>query len=304
MSKEKAKSALHDAFRKVYPDVHLDDKGYTATIEDNLIDGVRRDDFEEDLRQGNGGELNADKNGRAKFCAVHSSSALAVNCFAPFKRNIADLSLLDEDGFHAMQFEMQCSTGLRGTPPNLDLVVENKNIVVGIESKFTEHLEAHEPKFADSYEDRRQKSWDEKWVAEMRRVKEDRPYQYLDAAQLIKHAFGIKNTFPENNLSHKYFDVAQLIKNIFGIKNTSPENKLPVNSVLLYIFWEPTNYGEHQNFIDHREEIDCLKRMVAGATPAFEAMSYSELWRTWGTAAAPWLRNHLARLRARYEVAV
>ena len=275
MKKQDAKLLLHRAFGKARPEVCLDGKGYTATVEENLIDGVRLTDFEDDLRQGNGNELCEDAQGRIKFCAAHSSSALAVNCFAPFKRHLADLSLLGENGFHAMQFETRCPSGLRGTPPNLDLVIENKNIVIGIESKFTEHLDArsqnkHGQEFADSYMTNQQASWDAKWVAEMRRIKNDRPYKYLDAAQLVKHAFGLKNTFGDD-------------------------------CVLLYVFWQPAD-AAHQNFINHREEIACLSRRVDGATPSFTAMSYSELWRAWQDNAAPWLSEHLAHLRARYEV--
>ena len=55
------------------------DAGYVDWPQANLVPGVRLEQFESDLRRGDGGEL------RMKFCAVHSSAALAVNCFAPFK---------------------------------------------------------------------------------------------------------------------------------------------------------------------------------------------------------------------------
>lgn len=56
-----------------------DTKGYVRSPVDNLVPGVRLEQFEDDLRKGAGDEL------RMKFCALHSSAALAVNTFAPFK---------------------------------------------------------------------------------------------------------------------------------------------------------------------------------------------------------------------------
>ena len=53
----------------------------------------------------------------------------------------------------------------------------------------------------------------------------------------------------------------------------------------------------------HREEIDEFRARVAGSSPAFEAMSYPELWRFWqDTEPADWLVRHLSDLHARYGV--
>jgi hypothetical protein len=76
LAKGKAKLALCKRFGGV-----ADRQGYVDWPQGNLIPGVRLDQFEADLRRGDGNEL------RMKFCALHSSAALAVNCFAPFKRS-------------------------------------------------------------------------------------------------------------------------------------------------------------------------------------------------------------------------
>lgn len=65
----------------------LDEKGYVSEVGQNLIEGVHLVDFEADLRQGDGNEL------EEKFRAAHSSSALAVNTFAPFKSDPVALRL-------------------------------------------------------------------------------------------------------------------------------------------------------------------------------------------------------------------
>jgi hypothetical protein len=72
------RSALIDAFKRSASGVLPDKNGYVQTVEQNLVGGVRLLDFESDLRQGDGNEL------ETKFRAVHSSAALAVNTFAPF----------------------------------------------------------------------------------------------------------------------------------------------------------------------------------------------------------------------------
>jgi len=65
----------------------------------NLIEGVRLQDFERDLRQGDGNEL------AGKFRAAHSSCALAVNTFAPFKAHAAGLRLPGGADFAPPSFE-------------------------------------------------------------------------------------------------------------------------------------------------------------------------------------------------------
>ena len=62
---EKAKEALRKRFGK-----QSNSQGYVSWLQDNLIPGVRLDQFEEDLLRGDGNEL------RVKFCAVHSSSTV------------------------------------------------------------------------------------------------------------------------------------------------------------------------------------------------------------------------------------
>jgi len=114
--------ALIDAQRRIRPDLTLSEKGYVSAPEENTLPGVELRQFAADLEQGDGNEL------QSKFLAAHSSSALAVNCFAPFRDAIVDLSLQGAIGFVSLQFERKCPTGLKGRrapnlpggPPNAD----------------------------------------------------------------------------------------------------------------------------------------------------------------------------------------
>ena len=58
-----------------------------------------------------------------KFCAVHSSCALAVNSFAPFKETPADLQLF-KTGATKVRFEKRLPIFGKGRGPNLDVWIE------------------------------------------------------------------------------------------------------------------------------------------------------------------------------------
>jgi len=271
--KFRAIRALSEAFSRQHPDIALDLNGYAADFHGTLLPGVSPEDFEGDLSSGDGNEL------ETKFRAAHSSSGLAVNCFAPFRQRIADLTMPGHSGFDTLQFERKCPTGLRGgRAPNLDVVLSGPNSVLAIESKLTEYLSAHRANFSPAYEAQiRDARRDQGYFREMLRL-QDRPdhYTWLDAAQLIKHAFGLARSFPDR----------------------------PVT--LLYLFWEPANPNESPEFAAHRNEIDEFRARVAGSSPAFEAMSYPELWQSWRDSAPTpgWLDEHLENLQGRYLVSI
>jgi len=272
-TKFRAIRALSEAFSRQHPDIALDLNGYAADFHGTLLPGVSPEDFEGDLSSGDGNEL------ETKFRAAHSSSGLAVNCFAPFRQRIADLTMPGHSGFDTLQFERKCPTGLRGgRAPNLDVVLSGPNSVLAIESKLTEYLSAHRANFSPAYEAQiRDARRDQGYFREMLRL-QDRPDHYtsLDAAQLIKHAFGLARSFPDR----------------------------PVT--LLYLFWEPANPNESPEFAAHRNEIDEFRARVAGSSPAFEAMSYPELWQSWRDSAPTpgWLDEHLENLQGRYLVSI
>ena len=78
----RAVCALSHALERSHPGIALDERGYTRSFTGNLVSSVEVSDFEANLAQGSGDEL------AGKIRAPYSSSALAVNCFAPFKRNL------------------------------------------------------------------------------------------------------------------------------------------------------------------------------------------------------------------------
>lgn len=269
---DRAARSLRDAFIRLNLHLDVDEKGYVGSFEDNLLPLVESADFEADLVAGDGNEL------KFKARAVHSSTILAVNCFAPFRRRISDLVLPNGFVTDRLEFERKCPIGLsRGTPPNLDVLLSGSGGVMGIECKFTEYLRRSKNEFAPAYvEQICDERCEQGYFREMLRIMaEPRCYAHLHAAQLIKHAFWLHNTFKGQP------------------------------ATLLYLYWEPRNPEACPLFQEHRDEIATFSERVAGDSgPNFLTMTYAELWSIWRENAPGWLAHHLDELSARYEIEV
>ena len=253
--------------------VPVDAKGYVATPQDNLVPGVRLDQFDSDLQQGGGHEL------AGKFRALHSSSVLAVNTFAPFKNQPHDLILLGQRGFGPPTFEHQLPTGLKGTPPTLDVFFRCGDEVVAIESKFFEYFSRKNAKFSPSYSKANLPFAEDSWWKVMEDAKKA-GRQYLDVAQLVKHYFGL----------------------IHLLEHGDPTGWKPEKATLLYLFWEPDNWQEVEICQTHRGEITDFQSGVSQSKIHFRSISYPELWRTW--ASEPSLETHIRHLRKKYVIHV
>jgi len=269
-NKSAATAALRRRFAELRPDLKVSPAGYVSRIADNLLPGVEARHFVEHFENGDGRELDW------KFCAVHSSAALAVNAFARFKDNLAHLSLADRSDFEKVAFEVKCPIGLRGgRPPHLDLLAHGPAGVVAVESKCTEHLGRTLPSFSPAYS---------KQIRDERR------------AGVWFHAMGFVGERPD---SFALLDVAQLVKHAFGLARCFRGRP----TTLLYLYWEPLDADRHPIFRQHRCEIERFGDLVAGGFPAFRTQSYSELWAVWQETAQPkWLRDHAAQLQARYAI--
>jgi hypothetical protein len=244
-----------------------DDKGYTHWPQENLLPGIDLGSVEGDLRSGDGDEL------RMKFCAVHSSCALAVNCFAPFKVQPSRLALLGKHGATKVDFEHKLPIFHGGRSPNLDVWIEHDDGVVAVESKCLEYLTPKKPEFSDAYDRLAPPKSDSCWWGSYEEAKRG-PEQHLDRAQLIKHYFGL-NKFQKDH----------------------PERPEPT---LLYIFWEPLNWQDVDECRQHRDEVKQFAEAVSDSEIKFRWMTYNDLWTEWSV--IPDLAAHADRLRARYEV--
>ena len=262
----KAKKAIWAAYRRNHS-CPVSKDGYVCCPEDNLISSVHMADFKDDMDSGSGNEL------KGKFRALHSSSALAVNVFAKWKNNPSDLFLCGKKGFQSLTFEKKCPTGLGGTPPNLDVFLDNDHLLIAVESKFLEYLTPKKGFFSASYtRDNLPQSEEACWYL-IDRIKEQ-PKQHLDAAQLIKHYIGLRN--------------------------------LPLardkEIVLLYLFWEPENWKDFEVFHRHRGEISDFASYFDELSVKFIYQSYPELWDEWEQHYKN--TSHVSELRERYYLTI
>jgi hypothetical protein len=258
----------------------VNDRGYVSKWRENLLPGLTPANvatIKNEFGKGSGGEISGL---RPKFCALHSSAALAANTFARWRNDPFDLALLEVGGmarFGTLELERPCRSGLRGTPPHLDALAIGRNGVVAIESKCTEMLSEHRASFRSVYAERFRQLAHPTWQRRFAQLNEtpDR-YRFLDGAQLLKHYLGLKNTFPQTS-----------------------------RVVLMYIWWEPRNADSLPIFAEHRREVASFADSLADPQIAFRWQSYPELWAKWSEQKNPgWLTGHVESLRRRYLVPV
>jgi len=269
---KRACHALGKSLEQCVPSVERDPAGYVLDLERNLLPGITRNEIETEFGSGAGMELDG------KMRAPWSSSALAVNSFAPWRRSLDRFHLAGMTGFTKLSFEAKCPNGVSAIPPHLDVLLEGGGEIVGVESKCLEYLKPKDHvKVSPSYlqlAERGDSRSRTKWFEALRRAAD---FKYLDAYQLVKHYLGLALTHRGRRLS------------------------------LVYIFWEPCNAVADPVFRDHLDELNAFTDIVKGdSTCRFLQLSYLEHWLEIGELRdlPPWLRGHVAELRKRYAVAI
>jgi hypothetical protein len=218
------------------------ERRYTTSWKDNLMPGLPLLEIEQDLRSGAGHELDG------KLCAAHSSAALVVNTFGPWRTAPGSFTMEGIGGFRSIRFEATFPIWPSRTPPHLDLIAEG-DVIVAVESKCTEWMTPKPALFSDSYEKLRpldqRSSWGP-WFEQMQRVRGCS--QFFDAAQVIKHAFGLLSCYGTRDVR------------------------------LVYVYWEPRNAGDWPQCEQHRRQAEDLAASVSQSTVQLIPMSYRELW--------------------------
>lgn len=247
---------------------------FVRTLEANLGPCVVRDDFASDFAGEESGRI-ASSGGVHELCAVHSSAALAVNTFGPFRRSPQCLRLAGRSMFTAACFGKRLRTGLGGAPPFIDFYAYGAQGIVAVEGRFTETVSRKRAGFSSSYARLVSELADTRWTEVYDLLcREPARYAHLDAARLVRHYLGIRHSLRDE----------------------------PQPKALLYVFWEPENWPEVREFALHRREVLRFSMSVTGGDVEFSAMSYSELWNAWESEGV-WdgREKQLAYLRERYD---
>jgi hypothetical protein len=256
--------ALAEALRRAQAADLLVANGRIRRISDLLIDGVRHDQLPDSID-------------RTRLRSPHSATALAVNSFLRWQDATDQLPLAGWTGFDAVQFEVRCPTGLRGTPPHLDLLALRGEAAIAVTARCFEYLSRRKTAVAASYDQLLATIPElEPWRRQLDRMRtEPQHYRHIDSGALIKFALALGRTFPERP------------------------------TTLLYLYWEPLDADQFEEFGSHRREASELTDAVRDSRVTFAAQSFAAMWREWAAREVPsWLAAHVERLRARYCVRV
>lgn len=228
------------------------------------------------LEQAGGNEI-----ARGKFIHPESSAALAANAFGWFVARPAMLPRLPgtEASGQAERIEIEYCAPFPwggGRHPWLDAAVISASHLIGIESKrFEPFRDTKTANFSAAY-DR------PVWGDQMARYGAVRdalrsgtlPYRHLDAAQLVKHAYGL----------------------------VTEGRRTGRKPILFYLFAEPATRGDRliapSAHLLHRDEIADFTERVGGDEVSFASASYRE----WLSGAAGLAEDHANALRVRFNL--
>jgi hypothetical protein len=224
-----------------------------------------------------------DEIGRGKFANPDSSAALACNTFGWFIERQGELpplpGMLPRASVSRVDVEYSPRFPWRGgRHPWLDAVVETDAQLIGVESKrFEPFRDRKLPSFSSAYD---RPVWGPRmkpFEAMRDALKAGRQtFAFLDAAQLVKHAFGL-------------------------VTDARRKRKAPV---LVYLFAEPASLGgrpiPRESIARHRAEIARFEAAVRGAEVAFHATSYREWLGFWPASPSP-VGAHAQAVIARFQ---
>ena len=242
-AKQRAWAVMHN--------ISVDEDGYCQNVNANLYQPLKcasRRDFE----SGDGSELGREGK-RGKMQALHSSSALACSFFDYWR--CGDLEPLAKafgtlTGLSSLEFEKKIKTGLRGNPPNLDVVLYGtKGTVFAIESKFTEWITGSRKKglLSSSYFPEGGCLW---------------RHCGLDGCQQLAE------DLHDGRVQFELLGAAQLLKHMLGLAKCKHQWKL-------FCLW----YGPPDPLADqHARELDLFSQRLGPDSARFEALTYQELF--------------------------
>jgi hypothetical protein len=247
-----------------------------TTTEPKFLPGVPADLILAALAKAGGNEIES-----GKLNSPESSAALAVNAFGWFLTRPADLPpfpQLSDIDWPAVRVDVERQMRFPwsgGRHPWLDAAIETGKHLIGVESKrFEPFRDTKTVNLSEAYD---RDVWGEQMspFASMRDVlRQSCSFVHLDAAQLVKHAFGL-------------------------VTEGRRVGKAPT---LLYLYAEPEVRGTSvipaENIGRHRSEIAAFADAVSSAEVRFAACSYRDWLASWPES----IRSHADELSGRFKV--
>jgi hypothetical protein len=170
-----------------------------------------------------------------------------------------------------------------GRHPCLDVLVETATAVIGIESKRFEPFRLKPVAIlSDAY-------WRPVW------------------GERMGGYAGVRDALRDGTSGFRHLDAAQLIKHAFGLR-TAASRCLPrlVQPVLLYLHAEPDQWPDGRAvplaaIEAHRREVATFADLVAGDEVEFHATTYRDMLRSWDASPLIAVRNHVDAVRRSYR---
>lgn len=228
-----------------------------------------------------------------KFGSPESSSALVANAFGFFLERPCDLPPLpcgQVQNWSARSVDLEVALAFPwrgGRRPWIDVLIETTSEIIGVESKRYEPYRAPKaPQLSNAY-------WRPVWGEHMagyesvrdqlKVARSDGPplYRHLGAAQLVKHALGLRTSVH---------------------RNAKWRGQRPV---LCYVYAEPWKWSDGRpldarSFENHRREIATFAAAVAGNEVEFRACSYTEVLSVWSADTRGDIRAHALNISGRF----
>ncbi|HOE69477.1 MAG TPA: hypothetical protein PLE10_02955 [Brevefilum sp.] len=231
---------------------------YTLDLDQNLFEPLLEENKIQFLN-GNGKEILGTQESPAKMQALHSSSALGVNVFQYWQKRGLINEIAAACGFCKRTSNYSKSIVFEETfdiktefiiPPHIDVVFHNND-----SSPYK--LFAVECKFSEAYGGRAHGGLKSKYLADKNL------WTGLSALEELAHEIN-----PDDK-RYNYLHAAQLIKHILGLTAGVGKNKFR----LLYLWYDVL--GKDGAF--HREEVEDFTRIATSDGVRFHAMTYHEL---------------------------
>jgi hypothetical protein len=205
-----------------------------------------------------------------------SCMALAVNSFLPWVPHPRKLALCGLGEFTEIQFDGRCPTGVRGTPPHIEVLASGPMGVVGVTARVFDYLVKRRSRPSPAYGSLELPARMAPWGELLREAGSDEPvFHHVDTLTLAKLAVGLGRIFAHRTVR------------------------------LLYLFVEPAQAPAVGPFAAHRAE---LARLIDGTRDSgvpLTAISFQELWQAWRDGQTPdAVRAVAAELCRRYAVAM
>lgn len=242
----------------------------------DFLPGVPADVVVAALKRSPGNELDS-----GKLSSPDSSAALAVNAFGWFLQQPRKLQPLPGVPMGLPEM-VEIEAEMRfpwagGRHPWLDAAITTATTLVGVESKRYEPFRPGKTTaFSEAYDSRDWGPGMARFTAMRQALTEGRQsYRHLDAAQLVKHAYGLRT---------------QAVKRARG-------------AVLVYLHAAPATWASGkpvspEAIARHEAEIDDFAQAVKGDVVTFVPLRWSDLLAQW--AKVPALAAHAAAIQARF----